>query len=82
MKIVIYSTTNCAACHSLTDWLTKQDQAYELRVTDTDPNNMDAFMRANEGMIGVPFTVLTDDDGMETKISGFDLPKFKAALAS
>jgi hypothetical protein len=43
---------------------------------------MDAFMRANEGMIGVPFTVLTDDDGMETKISGFDLPKFKAALAS
>jgi glutaredoxin len=80
MKITIYSTTDCAACHSLTNWLTKQNQAYTLRIVDTDPSVMEEFMRANDGMIAVPFAVLTSDNGTETKISGFDVAKFKALL--
>jgi|HubBroStandDraft_4_1064222.scaffolds.fasta_scaffold162751_2 glutaredoxin len=81
MKITIYSTTNCAACHSLTDWLTKLGQQYDLKIVDADPELMAEFMAASEGKIGVPFTVLTDGDGKQTKISGFDMPKFKTVLA-
>jgi glutaredoxin len=80
MKIVIYSTTNCAACHSLTAWLAKQNCQYDLRITDTDSVIMAEFMQANEGMISVPFTVLTSESGQETKISGFDRGKFKSVL--
>jgi glutaredoxin len=80
MNIAIYSTTDCAACHSLTAWLTKQGQVFDLRITDTDPAIMAEFLKVSEGMIGVPFTVLTNDKGKEVKISGFDLSKFKAVL--
>lgn len=80
MHIVIYSTTNCAACHSLAGWLDKQGQAYTIRVVDTDPLVMKEFLALSKGRIGVPFSVLTDKDGTETTISGFDLPRFKSAL--
>jgi len=80
MKVTIYSTAICSACHALTGWLDKQDVAYTKKVTDEDPANMAEFMQVNDGRIGVPFTVVTDDTGKETKISGFDQPKFKQAL--
>ena len=80
MKTVIYSTTICAACHALESWLDKNGQAYEKKITDTDPAIMDEFMSQNDGMIAVPFSIVTDDDGTETKISGFDQGKFKQAL--
>jgi glutaredoxin len=82
MKITIYSTSICAACHSLTQWLDKQGVAYEKKITDEDPAVMMEFMGVNDGMIGVPFTVITANDGTVAKISGFDLPKFKTILGS
>lgn len=80
MTVTIYSTTICAACHTLESWLDKINQPYVKKVTDTDPQIMTEFMSVNDGMIGVPFTIVKADDGTETKISGFDLPKFKKAL--
>ena len=50
-------------------------------MADTDAAIMAEFMQANDGKISVPFTVLTGDDGTVTKISGFDLSKFKNALS-
>ena len=80
MKITIYSTAACAACHTLTAWLDKQNIAYEKKITDENEAYMAEFMEVNDGMIGVPFTIITGDDGEETKISGFDQNKFKQAL--
>ncbi|HWB39185.1 MAG TPA: hypothetical protein VG604_02975 [Candidatus Saccharimonadales bacterium] len=80
MTITIYSTTICAACHSLTQWLDKIGQSYEKKITDADPAVMMEFMSVNDGHIGVPFTVIKDDAGNETKISGFDQPAFKKTL--
>jgi glutaredoxin len=80
MTIIIYSTSICAACHSLTQWLDKIGQPYVKKITDEDPAVMAEFMAVNEGMIGVPFTVITNDDGTLTKINGFDQGKFKQAL--
>ena len=81
MNITIYSTSICAACHALTDWLDKQQVSYTKKITDEDPAVMAEFMNVNDGMIGVPFSVVTDDAGKETKIPGFDVPKFKQALS-
>jgi hypothetical protein len=41
---------------------------------------MDEFMQVNDGMIGVPFTVVKNDEGKETRISGFDRAQFTAVL--
>lgn len=80
MNITIYSTTTCATCHLVTSWLDKQQIAYTKHDTDEDPAAMAEFMSVNDGSIGVPFTVITADDGTLTKILGFDQPRFKQAL--
>jgi glutaredoxin len=77
--ITIYSTASCAACHELTKWLEKNNIEYTKKITDEDPAAMDEFMQVNDGMIGVPFTVV-EDGGEETKISGFDRAKFTTVL--
>ena len=82
MQITIYSTSICAGCQALTNWLYKLGHSYTKKVTDEDPAIMAEFMTVNDGMIGVPFTVITDDAGMETKISGFDQRKFKEVLGA
>jgi len=81
MTVTIYSTSICAPCHSLTAWLDKLNVAYTKKITDEDPTAMAEFMTVNDGMIGVPFTVITDEAGTQTKISGFDQGKFKKALS-
>lgn len=80
MQITIYSTSQCAACHTLTQWLDSQGLAYTKKVTDQDPSVMAEFMMVNDGMIGVPFTVITDAAGQETKLSGFNRGKFAQVL--
>jgi glutaredoxin len=80
MKVTIYSTQMCAPCHALTGWLDTKRITYEKKITDADPAVMEEFMAVNDGMIGVPFTVITGDDGSITKISGFDQMKLKDTL--
>lgn len=80
MTITIYSTSICAACETLTNWLDKNNIAYKKKVTDLDPQIMSEFMSVNEGLIGVPFTVIDNEKGTITKISGFDQKRFKQTL--
>lgn len=80
MTITIYSTSVCAACHTLTQWLDRQGIAYTKKITDEDNAVMAEFMSVNDGHIGVPFSVIEKDDGSEVKIGGFDQGKFKQAL--
>lgn len=82
MNITIYSTTTCSTCHILTQWLDKQGVAYIKKVTDEDPSAMAEFMSVNDGMVGVPFTVVTADDGQQTKFSGYDIKQLQALLPS
>ena len=80
MNIIIYSTTTCAFCSVLSGWLDKQNIAYTKKNTDEDESALAEFMSINDGNLGVPFTLITDDSGKQTKILGFDQPAFKAAL--
>jgi glutaredoxin 3 len=80
MTITIYSTTTCSACHSLTKWLDSLNVPYQKKITDENPDYMSEFMSVNDGMIGVPFTVITTDNGSVSKIVGYDQRKFKSVL--
>ncbi len=80
MNITIYSTTTCSYCHALKAWLDKQKIAYDYKLTDEDDAAMDEFMSVNDGMLSVPLTVITQDDGSKAKILGFDQDKLNNAL--
>lgn len=80
MNVTIYSTTTCATCHLVTGWLDKQGIAYTKKNTDDDIAAMEEFMAVNDGFVGVPFTVVTNEEGGQTKITGFDQRKFRIAL--
>lgn len=81
MKITIYSTSICAGCETLTNWLVKNNISFDKRITDTDQAIMEEFMNVNDGMISVPFTIIEKDNGEIVKISGVDYKKFKQELA-
>ncbi len=80
MNITMYSTSICATCRNLGDWLHKNGFEYTKKITDTDEAVMDEFMSVNDGMISVPFTIITQDSGEQFKISGFDQRALKSAL--
>lgn len=80
MHITVYSTTTCTTCHVLTQWLDKQGLNYQKKVVDEDPALMLEFMSVNDGMVGVPFTLIEKDDGSIQKLTGYDIAKLKAIV--
>ena len=81
MKVTIYSTTTCTTCKGLMQWFDKQDIAYDHHVVDEEDGGMATLLAVSDGAIGVPFTVITTDDGREIKIAGYDIKEFKTALS-
>lgn len=80
MKITIYSTSICAACHSLEQFLETNKQPYQKKITDSDPQIMQEFVAISDGFLGVPFSVIENDDGSVIKIAGLDQAKFRKVL--
>jgi glutaredoxin len=80
MNITIFSTTTCSTCHVLTEWLDKEGLSYIKKEVDTDPIAMAEFMGINDGMVGVPFTVIDKEDGEQTKFSGYDIGALRKLL--
>lgn len=79
-SVVVYSTTTCSSCKLLMSWLDKENISFVKKMTDTDDEVMSEFMSVNDGAFGVPFTVITYESGLQTKISGFHKSKFKESL--
>lgn len=79
-SVTIFSTTTCSSCRVLMTWLDKENVTYSKKMTDKDEAAMAEFLNVNDGALGVPFTVICYDSGVETKIHGFHKPKFKEAL--
>ncbi|HSH31719.1 MAG TPA: glutaredoxin family protein [Candidatus Saccharimonadales bacterium] len=78
-KIRIYSTATCGYCKSEKAYLDENGIAYEDIMVDADPVKAKEMIELS-GQMGVPFTVITKDDGTEEHILGFDQPKLDAAL--
>jgi glutaredoxin 3 len=78
-KVKIYSTTTCAYCKAEKAYFDEKGVKYDDLMADQDPN-IAREMIAISGQMGVPFTVITKDDGSEVHVLGFDKPKLDAAL--
>ncbi len=75
MQVVIYSTTTCPYCKMLKDYLTSKNIAFTEKLVDQDEALQKEMSEASGGFLGVPFTLITKDDGTKETVLGFDKGK-------
>jgi len=80
MKVVVYTTTTCPFCRMLEDYLKASNVAYEEKVVDRDESARHEMMSESNGFLGVPFTVITKEDGGKDIVLGFDKTKLNKIL--
>lgn len=80
MQIIIYSTTTCPYCKMLKDYLTSKAVSYSEKMVDTDEAAQKEMSEVSGGFLGVPFTVITKDDGTKETVVGFDKGKLDLIL--
>lgn len=80
MTITVFSSSNCAVCHSLMQWLDQQHVTYDNVVIDESEDGMAKMMAATGGTIqGTPLTLIEDGDKSQT-VAGFDRVKLQTLL--
>ena len=78
-KVTIYSTTTCSFCKMLKTYLEQHNVNYDEKVADLDPSlAQELFDKSHQ--LGVPFTIIENDDKSQVSILGFDRQKFDTAL--
>ena len=80
MNYTIYSTTSCPYCKMLKDYLTSKNISYTEKLVDQDESSRNEMMAESGGFLGVPFSVITKDDGTKETVIGFDKGKLDQAL--
>lgn len=78
-KVAIYSTATCVFCKALRAYLDDKGIKYELKMADED-EKLARELYEKSGQLGVPFTIVTDEDGKEESILGFDRQRVDAVL--
>lgn len=78
-NITIYSTATCGFCKMLKSYLNDKGIKYDVKMADED-QEIARELYEKSGQLGVPFTVITQDNGDEINILGFDRQKIDATL--
>lgn len=79
-KITIYSTATCGYCKMLKSYLQSKSIAYEEKHADEDQKLAEELYEKS-GQLGVPFTIIEQEDGTEEKILGFDRVRIDQVLS-
>jgi glutaredoxin 3 len=78
-QVTIYSTATCSFCKMLKSYLQDKGVKYDVKMADED-QAIAKELYDKSGQLGVPFTIITDEEGKEESILGFDRQKVDAAL--
>ncbi len=81
MKIKLFSTTSCPYCKMLKDYFVSKSLSFEEKLVDQDETAKDEMSQVSGGFLGVPFTVVTKDNGEVVTVIGFDKGKLEQVLA-
>lgn len=81
MRVKIYKTATCPYCKMEAEYLHSKGVKFEEIYVDKDTKAIEEMI-AEPGQMGVPFTVVTKDDGSKVTILGFDKQKLESALAA
>lgn len=80
MQVIIYSTTTCPYCKMLKDYLTQKGITFLEKLVDTNEAAKTEMMAASNGFLGVPFTIISLDNGTKENVLGFDKGKLNSLL--
>lgn len=80
MNIIIYSTTTCPYCQMLKNFLTEKQIPFTEKMVDMDEKVREEMSSLSGGFLGVPFTVISKDDGTKENVVGFDKGKLETIL--
>lgn len=78
-SITIYSTETCGFCKMLKSYLHDKGIQFNEKKADED-QELARELYEKSGQLGVPFTIITGEDGKETAVLGFDRHKIDQAL--
>lgn len=78
-KILMYTTRTCPFCKMQMEYLRSKSIPFEEILVDENPDAAQKMIEMS-GQLGVPFSVITKDDGTEVKILGFDRVKLDETL--
>jgi glutaredoxin len=78
-QVKIFTTTTCPYCKMEKSYLDSKGIKYDNVFVDEDEEAAKKMIEES-GQMGVPFTVITKDDGSKEEILGFDQKKISAAL--
>lgn len=78
-KVLIYSTATCVFCRALKGYLTEKGIEFDVKMADED-ESVARELYEKSGQLGVPFTIITHEDGKEEAVLGFDRQRINAAL--
>ena len=78
-KILVYTTTTCPFCKMQKDYFNSKNIAFSEILVDENPGEAQKMIELS-GQLGVPFTVITKDDGTVEKILGFDKERLNSIL--
>ena len=65
----------------LKDYLTSKSIVYTEKLVDLDDEAKKAMLADSGGFLGVPFSVITKDDGTKETVIGFDQKKIDSIIA-
>ncbi len=78
-SVTIYSTATCGYCKALKSYLTDKHVEYVEKHADEDQAvAKELYEKSNQ--LGVPFTIIKNEDGEEVSVLGFDKPKIDILL--
>ena len=77
--VKIYSTTWCSFCRAEKRWLDSAGIKYDSVDVEADEAAAHEMVHLS-GQMGVPFTLITKDDGTKVGVVGFDQPHLAAEL--
>lgn len=80
MTIKIFSTTSCPYCKMLKDYFVSKNLSFEEKLVDQNENAKNEMAQVSGGFLGVPFTVITKDNGEVVTVIGFDKGKLDTIL--
>ena len=79
-NITVFSTSTCAYCPMVKQWLKQKGYNYNEVMLDRDPSRQQEMMQKS-GQMAVPVTLVEKADGSEKVVVGYNVGQLVSATA-
>lgn len=80
-NITVFTTTTCSSCAMVKRFLDMKGKDYEVVNLDEHPERNQEALEASNNALTVPITVVTDDDGTQQAVVGYNLAQLAPAIS-